>query len=218
MISIGYKPERVVTLYLGIELEKIPPKERYAENKEINILFLGRLTEKKGILFLIDAFQNITKRYKNIKLTIIGDGELREKVLNKIANYGLREKINFLGALPNLLALEEMRKADIFILPSYKTADGNQEGTPYTLFEAQAIGLPVISTYHSGIPEIVKDGETGFLVKEKDIKGIEEKLSFLIEDPTLRKEMGERGREFMKNFSLVKRIERLEKIYQRLII
>jgi len=217
LISLGYPPEKVLTLYLGIDLENLPVKER-SSNKAVNIVFVGRLTEKKGILFLIDAFQNIAQKYQEARLIIVGDGELKKKVLKKIKGYRLKEKVIFKGALPNKETLEEMTKADIFILPSYKTADGNQEGTPYTLFEAQGIGLPVISTFHSGIPEIVQDGETGFLVKEKDIKGIEEKLSLLIENPALRREMGEKGREFMKNFSLKKRIEKLEAIYKSLIL
>lgn len=216
LISLGYPPEKVITLYLGIDLSSLPKKEAYF-NKTPKIIFVGRLTEKKGILILLSAYKNILQKYPNVSLTIIGDGELRKKVGKKIRENRLGDRVLWKGAIPNQEVLKEIAGSDIFILPSYKTKDGNQEGTPYTLFEAQGIGLPVISTYHSGIPEIVKDGETGFLVKERDSKGLEEKLSILIENPSLRKEMGEAGREFIKNFSRKKRLEKLEEIYSKLL-
>ena len=216
LISLGYPPEKVRTIYLGIDAESLPKKSDYF-GKMVNIIFVGRLTEKKGILFLLTAYKRIAEKYPNCHLTIVGDGELRKKVLEKIRKEGLKERITWKGALPHQEALNEMAKADIFVLPSYKTKDGNQEGTPYTILEAQGIGLPVISTYHSGIPEITRDGETAFLVKEKDTKGIEEKLALLLENPNRRKEMGEKGKEFIKKFPFQKRIEEISALYSQLI-
>lgn len=216
LISLGYPPEKVVTLYLGIDQSLLPKKEEYF-GKTTKIIFVGRLTEKKGILTLLSAYKNIAQKYPNVSLTIIGDGELRKKVEKVIRENRFGDRVIWKGAIPNQETLKEIARGDIFILPSYKTKDGNQEGTPYTIFEAQGIGLPVISTYHSGIPEIVNDGETGFLVKERDSKGLEEKLSLLIENPSLRKKMGEAGKEFIKNFSREKRLEKLEEIYSKLI-
>ncbi len=216
LINLGYPEEKVLTLYLGVELDKLPKKSDY-EKEPLEILFLGRLTEKKGILLLIDAFSDIARKWGDVYLKIIGDGELRREVLTRIERYKLRTRVIWRGALPNQIALKEMAEADIFVLPSYKTRDGNQEGTPYTLFEAQGIGLPVISTDHSGIPEVVRDGDTGFLVKEKDREGLAARLGILIKEKKLRREMGEKGREFMKEFSLEKRIKKLEELYSQLL-
>ncbi|MEO0116862.1 MAG: glycosyltransferase [candidate division WOR-3 bacterium] len=215
LITIGYPSQKVMTLYLGIDLSTLP-KKKESLKKEVKIIFVGRLTEKKGILHLLAAYKRLAFRYPNCHLKVIGDGELRGEVIRRIREDNLGERITYCGALPNEQALREMAESDIFVLPSYKTRDGNQEGTPYTILEAQGIGLPVVSTYHSGIPEIVQDGRTAFLVKERDIKGLEEKLSLLIENPSLRREMGEAGKEFVKNFSLEKRIEKLEEIYAQL--
>ena len=111
-----------------------------------------------------------------------------------------------------------MKNSHIFILPSITSANGDKEGIPNVLKEAQATGMPVISTYHAGIPELVLNGRSGYLVKERDTNGLSERLIHLIENPDLWFEFGKIGRKHVEEqFNLHKQIMKLEKIYKEMI-
>ena len=103
-------------------------------------------------------------------------------------------------------------------LPSITASNGDQEGIPVVLMEAQATGLPIISTYHTGIPEVVIDGKSGFLVHEKDVDALAEKLEYLIKHPEIWPEMGRYGRKHVEEKYDIKKLnQQLVKIYQNLI-
>jgi colanic acid/amylovoran biosynthesis glycosyltransferase len=111
-----------------------------------------------------------------------------------------------------------MANADIFILPSYTSERGDKEGTPMVLMEAQAMGLPVVSTFHAGIPEVVIDGEAGFLIKEKDVDALADRLEYLLAHPELRIEMGKKGRAHIeKNYDVKQEAKELVKLYAEAI-
>jgi len=110
---------------------------------------------------------------------------------------------------------QEMSNADIFIAPSITSKIGDKEGIPNTIKEAMATGLPVVSTLHAGIPELMIEGETGFLVPERDVDGLAEKLDYLITHPEIWEKLGRRGREVvMERFNLVQQVKELEQIYR----
>jgi colanic acid/amylovoran biosynthesis glycosyltransferase len=118
------------------------------------------------------------------------------------------------GARDESFVQQKMAEAHLFILPSITAANGDQEGTPVSLMEAQAAGLPVISTLHSGIPEVVLDGETGFLIPERDVELLSEKIMQLIEEPSLWGKMGHEGRKHMEQHYDIKKLNRqLEDLY-----
>ncbi len=146
------------------------------------VLFVGRLAEKKGVSYLIEAVKNI-----DVKLIIVGEGPL-EKQLKRQAE-SQRNKISFLGGKTH----EELKKiyasADIFVAPSITAKDGDKEGVPTTIMEAMASGLPVIASDSSGIPEVVSDGENGFLTEEKNVEDIAKKITLLIENADLYKRL-----------------------------
>ena len=111
-----------------------------------------------------------------------------------------------------------MKDVDILLVPSVTAQDGDQEGTPAVLMEALAQGIPVISTYHSGIPELVQDGISGFLVPERDTNALAEKIIYLLEHQEIWAEMGKAGRKYVEeNFDTNKLNDRLIKIYQQLL-
>ncbi|GAF72499.1 unnamed protein product, partial [marine sediment metagenome] len=128
------------------------------------------------------------------------------------------DSVQFLGMLPHEEVQREMEASDIFLSPNVTASDGNREGIPNTIKEAMATGLPVVSAYHAGIPELVIDKKTGFLVPEKDVDGLVDRLDYLIAHPELWEKLGSQGREVVEEkFNLFKQISRLEEIYAKLL-
>ena len=149
--------------------------------------------EKKGIEYSIRAFAQVAAKHPQARYDIVGDGPLHHDLAKLIAELGLADRIKLHGALAGESVRQLLSEADIFVLASVTAANGDCEGTPVSLLEAQACGVPVISTKHTGIPEIVLDGKTGFLVSERDVQGLAEKLELLISDPALRARIGRAG-------------------------
>jgi len=200
----------------GVRFENFRYVER--QPKEIlRILLVGRFVEKKGICYAIEAFKEVSSEYHNIELRIIGDGELKNEIVNLITSLDLQEKVLLLGPRTQSEVIKEMEMADIFMLPSVTAASGDREGVPVTIMEASATGLPVVSTLHSGIPEVVLDGQTGFLVPERDINALAQSLKKLISDPKLRSEMGKQGHAYVaKLYNHQNEMRKLEELFKKL--
>lgn len=218
LISLGFPEEKILVHYLGIPIDQYEFKKRELD-KELNILLVARFIEKKGIPYAIKALKKVVKVYDNVKLKIIGDGPLRSEIESLIHNLNLERNIILLGKLPKYSdVIREMLNAHIFILPSVMASDGDKEGTPTVLIEAQATGLPVISTHHAGIPEIVIDGKTGFLAKERNVDELAKKIMIFIENPDLIPEFGHNARKHTEErFNIHKQDRMLERVYDKLI-
>jgi colanic acid/amylovoran biosynthesis glycosyltransferase len=218
LIELGCNKKLVIKHPLGVNPKKFTFKERKpSSGKPVRILTVARLTEKKGLEYSIKAFAKVAKS-NNVEYSIVGDGILRNKIESLIANLKIEDKVKMLG----WKKVEEIRNifdySDIFILSSVTARDGDAEGTPTVLLEAMSSGLPVISTYHTGIPEQVQDGKSGFLVPERDVDSLAEKIQYLIEHPELWPEMGKAGRKFVEeNYDIEKLNDRLVGIYRKLI-
>jgi len=211
LIRLGCNEKKIIVHRMGINLEKFKFSERRKQSEEpIKILTIGRLVEKKGHEYAIQAIAKIIKKYKNIEYII--------KLEDLISELGIESYIKFLGSVEQNEVLKLYQQAHIFILPSITARNGDQEGIPVVLMEAQATGLPIISTYHTGIPEVVVDGKSGFLVPEKDIDALANKLEYLIEHPELWPEMGRYGRKYVEEKYDIKKLnQKLVEIYQNLI-
>lgn len=153
-------------LYLGTNLPEI--KRKSHRQKVPQLLFVGRLVEKKGLIYLILACKVLRSKGVSFKLHIIGDGPLRTKLQNEVIQAELTDYVVFYGAQQHNFILDMMSKCDIFVLPSVVAENKDSEGLPVVIMEAMNAGMLVISTYHSGIPELVQDGINGFLVREGD--------------------------------------------------
>ncbi|MEL6257631.1 MAG: glycosyltransferase [Pseudomonadota bacterium] len=179
--ELGAPAEKVGVHRMGIELAEFadaaPPATRTGPFKFLSV---GRLVEKKGIEFAIRALGRLTAPSE---LRIIGDGPLMKDLKTLVASLGLEGRVTFLGSQPHETVRAEMLSADAFLLPSVTAASGDMEGIPVALMEAMASRRPVISTYHSGIPELITNGETGRLVKERDVDGLAEAMAALVSDP-----------------------------------
>jgi colanic acid/amylovoran biosynthesis glycosyltransferase len=162
------------------------------------LLSVGRFVEKKGFAYAITAVAKILKRFPNVQYQIVGDGGERRNLERLISELGVARNVTLLGWRDREELIGLYREADVFLAPSVTSRDGDQEGIPVVLYEAMASGLPVISTQHTGIPEVVHEGESGFLVAERDSYAIADKLTHLFEHPASRLEMGQKARKYIE--------------------
>ncbi|MGQ9683812.1 MAG: glycosyltransferase [Anaerolineae bacterium] len=218
LLALGCPEERTLVQHLAVDTHRIPFIERKPpEDGRTNVLLVGRLVEKKGIPYAIQAFASVRRFHRKATLTIIGEGPLRPAITAQLRELSLGD-VRLLGAQPHDVVLAEMQRAHIFVLPSVTAADGDSEGIPVTLMEAMASGLPVISTWHAGIPELVADGRCGYLVSERNSHALAERLRHLIEHPEKWKSFGLAGRAIVEErFSLDQQTARLEAIYGQLL-
>jgi colanic acid/amylovoran biosynthesis glycosyltransferase len=218
LIRWGCPRHKIKIMYSGIDLKKFPYIERDWKTEGITIIAVGRLHKKKGFRYLVKAFKKVHERFSSSRLIIVGDGDERRKIQRLISALKLKRQVWMKGLVPHHQLAQLMQQADIFCLPSLTTRDGNQEGIPNAIKEAMATGLPIVSTRHGGIPELVTDGREGLLVPEKKVSLLAEKIMELMETPMLRQEMGRNGREKVERyFNSTKQVSRLEGIYGRLI-
>lgn len=184
-----------------------------------NFISIGRLSEKKGFLDCIAAFERLLKKYPDLSLKIIGTGELEPEIGQVLKAETLKNNIKLLGSLPHAKVKEALQQADAFILCSKTGSTGDQEGIPTVLMEAQAMGLPCISTLHSGIPEVIPDAAQHLLAKEADPANIAEKIELLINMPAPELEqIRQQGRQLIETeFNLKKETYKLTRIMQTLI-
>ncbi len=212
--ELGCPKDRIHVHHSGIDPTKFSFLERRVDGKEIKFFTVARLVEKKGLEYSIRAVAKIADQYPQIQYTIAGDGPLQKQLEKLIGELGMRDRVHLAGPLSSDHISALMKKAHIYILASVTAQDGDQEGMPVSLMEAMATGLPVISTRHSGISELVQDGISGFLVPEKDVDALAEKCEYLISHPQRRMEMGRSGRKFVEeNFEISKLNQKLVELY-----
>ena len=177
--------DKLYLWHLGVDIDHLPmrdPKPLQAGDR-IEILTIARLTEKKGVHHLLDAVALLPAEDRTrINLRIIGEGPMADQLKAQVADLELLSQVSFEGAQSHQAVLAAVRKADAMVLPSITAADGDQEGIPVSLMEAMALGVPVISTYHSAIPELIRDRETGFLVPEGDPDALAQVLRRFLKD------------------------------------
>jgi colanic acid/amylovoran biosynthesis glycosyltransferase len=166
----------------------------------------------------IQAVAKVLKKYPNIEYKIVGDGRLKKTLHGLIADLKVCDNVKLLGWQRQEEVVELLREADILLAPSVTSQSGDSEGIPGAIVEALACGLPVLSTRHSGIPEVIQDGESGLLVPERDTDALTAKLEYLIEHSELWPEMGRKGRAYVEeHYDIDKLNDRLVEIYQRLL-
>jgi colanic acid/amylovoran biosynthesis glycosyltransferase len=180
LISLGCPKEKVHISRMGINVDLFKFNEsQYSNDSPLHIVSVARFVEKKGLEYAIQACDYLKRENIAYKYSIIGDGPLTPILKQRITELGLEEYVRILGFQPQEKIRELLAKADVFLLPSVVATDGDMEGIPVALMEAMAIGLPVISTYHSGIPELIENNISGWLVKERDAEAIAKVLSSL---------------------------------------
>ncbi|MGD9425287.1 glycosyltransferase [Pantoea sp. NSTU24] len=176
LIEMGCPPEKIHVTRMGIEPEKFNFQPRQAFQKPLRIVSVARLTEKKGLDVAVKASAILKQRGGQFQYTIIGNGDQDEMMRDFIAREGMEDCVSMPGFKPQEEIRRALSEADIFLLPSKTAADGDMEGIPVALMEAMAVGLPVVSTFHSGIPELIENTVSGWLVDEDDPEALAETL------------------------------------------
>jgi len=149
---------------------------------------------------------------------VVGDGMLRENLQQLIEGMGIERQVKLLGWKTHDEVKMLLEESHVLVAPSLTSEDGDQEGIPNAIKEAMASGLPVISTFHSGIPELVTDGVSGFLVPERDVASLADSLAYLIRHPEKCNEMGKAGRmQVEQKFNIHHLNKELEELYLRVM-
>lgn len=190
LLRLGCPAEKIRVHYQGIELAQFKYVERNSTMSPVRVLFVGSLNERKGVEHVLNAFAQIANQRPQVELRFAGSGPLRAKLEQLVRAWGLADRVSFAGFVRHESLPAELNRAQIFCHPSWTLKNGDKEGIPGTIVEAMATGLPVVATRHAGIPEMVRDGEDGFLVPERDIHAIAQALLTLVDKPDLRSLMG----------------------------
>lgn len=222
LVDLGCPEHKVVIQHLGVDVKTYPEKIYGKSDKaKVTILQVSTFVEKKGIEYSLEAVAHLKRSYGNFEYRLIGgrDDQSESRIRRKIEELNIQDKVSLLGIVKHKEMLLEMANADIFLHPSVVAADGDNEGgSPVGITEASAIGIPIVSTFHADIPEVVLNGKTGLLVPERNSEMIAEKLALLIENSDLRMQYGLAGREHIsKNYNLDIQMKKLENIYKLMV-
>lgn len=220
LAALGCPEEKIKIQHIAIDLKQFRFRERHAKSDGVvTILFCGRFTEKKGLIYALMALKEVIRDFPAVQLRIIGDGKLRSEVQSYISRNGLEKHAIILGMQPHHVVVKEMEEADIFIQPSVTAMDGDSEGgAPTIILEAQASGTPVLSTYHADIPEVVVPGKSALLAKERDWQGLANNMVYLIENQNEWIRMGLTGRRHVEeNYNICTQVKEMERTYFQLL-
>ncbi|WP_309227369.1 glycosyltransferase [Micromonospora thermarum] len=205
-VALGADPAKVRVHHTGVPVPPLP-----APTPPVwNVAFVGRFVEKKGVDDLVEALGLL--RPRRPRALFIGTGPLEGALRARAAQLGL--DATFLGAQPPEVAAGHLARSALLAAPSRTAADGDSEGLPTTVLEAASLGVPVVATHHSGIPEAVVHGETGLLGAEGDRAALADNIARLLADDALRRRLGGQARRHVEDrFDLHKQTRRLEKLY-----
>ncbi|MCS4188217.1 glycosyltransferase involved in cell wall biosynthesis [Salinibacter ruber] len=212
--SLGCPPSKIRIVHLSRDLEDFPFDP--PEQKISNVLFVGRLVPKKAPIDTLEAVRTAREKGAQLRLDVVGDGCLREKVEQYVTDKNM-QNVRIHGRVPSSEVGKYMREADAFLLPSKTAPNGDEEGTPTVLVEAQATGLPCVTTHHSGIPEMIPEKNRDLLSTPGNIESLAATLLMLtklsVEDVQARAEAGRRKVE--QEFNLSEEVRKLLSVYRR---
>lgn len=220
LIRIGCPADKLRINHIGVDIGEYTFRPRSVKKSEkVRILMAGRFVEKKGMEYGIRAFAQVIKNYENLELRILGDGPLKDKLAKLVSELRLDKHVIIVGFISHDDFRKELYDAHIGLVPSITASDGDTEGgAPKILLEMQASGLPIVTTKHADIPNVVLEGKSARIVPERDVYGLALTLEQMLESPELWGEMGWQGSEYMsRDFSLEKTVAELERIYDSAI-
>lgn len=214
IIKLGVRPKKTEIVPYPVDIDKYRPnfsgvnilrKKLRFDSHNIIILAVGRLVEKKGFRYLIEAMRGIMRVSPQTRLLIIGDGDLREELESLSQKLKVKKYILFVGSVNRDKISSYYNVADIFVMPSISDEKGNIDDQPVALLEAMSCGLPIIATNFPGISLSVDDGVNGFLTAQKDVLAIKKAVVRLLRSQKLRKRMGRESRKIaISKFSIQK--------------
>lgn len=200
-LSLGAKPEQLQTISMGVDTETLFTPDSATRRVDNEILFVGRLVEKKGCTYLLEAMPEILRQYPEVRLSIAGSGPEEEALKQQADRLGIAHAVTFHGAVNNAEIPRLYRRATVFVAPSIITAQGDQEGLGLVLVEALACECPVVASDLPAIRDVIVHGSTGWLVPKKKPETIAKAVVMLLAEPDLRRQLAVDGRSHvMRNF------------------
>jgi glycosyltransferase involved in cell wall biosynthesis len=193
LLKIGVEPRKVSVIPMGVDLQHsfMPSVE---SPRPESLLFVGRLVEKKGLKYLLEAMPHILKRLPEAQLKVVGDGPSRPELEKIVKDLGLRDRVKFLGAIRNEELPAIYQKAGVVVFPSVVSMEGDREGFGLVIVEALGCGCAIVVTDLPAMQDIVQDGRTALVVEQKNPEQITRAVSRLAKDPDLRRSLGLNGR------------------------
>lgn len=175
--KMGCPREKIAVSRMGVDMTRFSPRPVKAPATPLEIISVARLTEKKGLHVAIEACRQLEEQGMAFRYRILGIGPWERRLRTLIEQYQLEDVVEMPGFKPSHEVKAMLDDADVFLLPSVTGADGDMEGIPVALMEAMAVGIPVVSTLHSGIPELVEADKSGWLVPENDARALAQRLA-----------------------------------------
>lgn len=206
--------DRLKLVRMGVRPEKFEPTD---SSEDAQLLTVARHTEKKGLEYAIEAIDQIVDAHPSLEYRIVGEGPRTNRLRRLIEFRGLQEYVTFLGTVDDDQLVRELDSCTAFVLPCIVAKNGDRDGIPVALMEAMAMETPVISTYVSGIPELVTDGATGFLVPSGQPGDLAETMDRVLTEEDYRDRVGNAAREtIVERFSSGVTGERLETLFREI--
>jgi colanic acid/amylovoran biosynthesis glycosyltransferase len=219
LIELGADPKLVEVRRMGVDLDAFSFRERnLTPGEPLRIVSVGRFVEKKGLAVAFEALALARSRLPmTCEYHVVGDGPLRAELERRVKAHDLSSVVTFHGPKSHADVAALLERMHLFVLPSVTGKDGDMEGLPVVLLEAMARGLPVVATRHSGIPEVVRDRESGLLVPEGDPKALANALVELAMSPTRWPSLGRAARQAVEGAHDAKRLAReLADLFEKL--
>lgn len=213
----GLEPDRVDAFPIGIDITHFTPgapqadlREELGLDKDHRLVgMISYLRSYKGHEYLIEAAARVLSRMNKVTFVLVGEGPEEAHIRSRIDALGLRHGVRILGFRPDLLNV--FRSLDAFVIPSVEG-----DTIPQVILQAFAMGLPVVSTTIGSIPDVVREGDTGFVVPPRNAEALADRIETLLADPGLGRQMGARGRRMVEEeFSLERMLDRLEEVYRK---
>jgi colanic acid/amylovoran biosynthesis glycosyltransferase len=219
LAALGCSESKLTVHHIGTDTAKFAFSARQSPTDGVcRLVSVARLVEKKGLDFAVKAVAEAAATGLKLHYDIVGDGDGRASLESLIRSLGLGDTVHLLGWKTQTEVADILGRAHVLLAPSVTAASGDQEGTPVALMEAMAMGLPVISTHHSGIPEMIRDGDNGYLVPERDPTALADRIIHLARHPEEWDRLGRAGRGVVeREFDTNRLNDRLVEIYQQCI-
>jgi len=211
LIAKGYPSDKIVTHYNGIDLQFF---RRGSQVREPVVVFVGRFVEKKGCEYLIRALARLQSEGVPARGVLVGDGPLRPELERLAGETGAQ--VEFAGFLPLADVKDWLARASVVAVPSVTARNGDSEGLPTVILEAQAMGTPVVATRHAGNAEGVAEDRTALVVDERDVNALSDAVRFFLQDAAAVEAFGAAGRAFVEaKFDIATQARGLEDLYDR---
>jgi colanic acid/amylovoran biosynthesis glycosyltransferase len=214
--ALGCPPRKLARLRMPVVVDELAFRpRRLGPGEPVRVVTVGRLVEKKGHVVALRAIAEVAREIP-LRYDVVGGGPQAEQLASLVSELRLDDVVTLHGARDSAFVRDRLGRAHLFVLASAEAADGDREGTPLVLMEAQACGLPVVATFHAGIPEVVLDGRSGVLVPEHDPQALAGALARVIRDRDTWPALGSRGRAHVeRTFDVAPCTEELLDVYAR---